>query len=423
MGLKCDDIVVIGGGAAGFFGATHCAGNFPDRRVLLLEASGRLLTKVRISGGGRCNVTHHCFDPGRLISYYPRGSRELRGAFSRFQPRDTVAWFADRGVILKTESDGRMFPVTDQSATIVGCLEEAAREAGVQISTKTPVRSITALADGGFRLQTNRDDTITAAAVLLATGSAPAGHDLAGSLGHRITPLAPSLFTFRIEAPLLQGLPGQTVPRVRLQLHPAGAGRAGRKMTSEGPLLFTHRGLSGPAVLRLSAFAARELQAAGYEASLQVSFLPDSNPQTCFDRLRGEDQDIPMERRNPEGISRRLFQRFLQLNGIDGRQPASACNSRDLRRLAESLTRHRLDIRGKDTFKEEFVTCGGVDLREVDFRTMESRICPGLYFAGEVLDVDGVTGGFNFQNAWTTAWIAAGHMGRTEPGTGPGPTA
>jgi predicted Rossmann fold flavoprotein len=411
--VKNPKIAVIGGGAAGYFAAINCAETFPQANVTLLEGTTRPLTKVRISGGGRCNVTHDCFDVATLVKNYPRGERELRGPFSKFQPRDTIEWFAKRGVELKIERDGRMFPVTNKSSTIIDCLEKAAADHKVnkRMGSDAIAKGIKRLPQGGFEI-TFKDKTEIFDRVLLATGSSPQGHSLAASLGHTITPLAPSLFTFEIKDARLGGLEGTSFALADLTLTPEGSGKTRFKQT--GPLLITHWGLSGPAVLKLSAWVARELFAADYKAELKVNFFSDyttdSMLQTLMDHKLANPKLIAVNDL-PFAITKRFWQRLLNPLGVDGKTFWASVSKEQLKKLATELCEGIYHVTGKGEFKEEFVTCGGVSLKEVDFRTMESRVCPGLFFAGEILDIDGITGGFNFQNAWTTGWIAGQHLG------------
>lgn len=398
-------VVVIGGGAAGFLAAITCAAADPGARVTILERSSHLLAKVRISGGGRCNVTHACFDPAVLVQHYPRGGKALRGPFTRFQPRDTMAWFERRGVRLKTEADGRVFPVTDRSETIVDCLLEAARTAGVEIRTGVHVRSVSK--PDRFRIELADTDPCLADRVLLATGGSPQGHRWAAALGHTIEPPVPSLFTFTVDDPRLKDLPGVSVPRATVAL-------TGTRLEQTGPVLITHWGLSGPAVLKLSAWAARELAQRRYRAELSIDWLPDLNGEQL--RLRVSALRTELARRmvassSPLGLPARLWLRLAGAAGIGAEQRWTAVSNRQVAALVNELSRGAYPITGKSAFKEEFVTCGGVRLDEVAFRTMESRRCAGLYFAGEILDIDGVTGGFNFQSAWTTGWLAGQAMG------------
>ncbi len=394
-------IAVIGGGAAGFFAAIAAAERLgKEGRVTLLEATAHPLAKVRISGGGRCNLTHSCFDPAELARRYPRGGRELLGAFHRWQPRDTLEWFAKRGVAAKAEADGRMFPVTDDSATVVDCLTRAARQAGVDLRLRCPVRSIRREGDG-FSLEL-ADGPLRVDRVILATGGAAGGggHALAAGLGHSIEPPVPSLFTFRIRDPRLEGLSG-------LSVADAGTEVQGTRLRERGPVLVTHDGLSGPGILRLSAWGARELAQANHRFTLGVNWAPTLAPaavEATLAGLREREARKSVATWNPLGIPARLWERLAAAAGASGTW--SNLPADRLKALAAQVSATRLQVDGKNTNKEEFVTCGGVRLREVDFRAMESRVAPGLFLAGEVLDIDGVTGGFNFQAAWTTGWLA-----------------
>jgi hypothetical protein len=410
------DVVVIGGGAAGFFGAIICAEANPRCKVTLLERNANVLGKVRISGGGRCNVTHACYDPAELIRHYPRGSLALRGPFTRFQPRDTVAWFERRGVRLKTERDGRIFPVSDDSATIVDCLIHAARDAGVQIRTKVETVRIVHEASR-FTIHLRDGEVFTCDRLLLATGSSAAGWRWAHALGHTVVPPVPSLFTFEITDARLEGLAGISVEHAIARLDGAAMGveaRNGASLQQSGALLITHWGLSGPAILRLSAWGARLLHECNYQAGLEVNWLPRLREDECVSQLSDHKRSRGgqlIAAHSPFGqMPQRLWQRLCQAAEVHDQQRWAKLPKANLLRLAQELQRTRFHISGKGQFKEEFVTCGGVDLDEMNFRTMESRIVSGLYFAGEILDIDGVTGGFNFQSAWTTGWLAGQAM-------------
>jgi predicted Rossmann fold flavoprotein len=409
-------VTVIGGGAAGFFGAIACAEQLGNRgTVTLFEATEHPLAKVRISGGGRCNATHACFEPRELVRRYPRGGRELLGAFHRFQPRDTIAWFAERGVELKTEPDGRMFPVTDDSATIADCLLRAAERAGVQVRTVTGVRSLEridpARRDGaasaaGFWVTLTDGAQLRCERVIVCTGGnrSSAGLTIAQKLGHTIEPPVPSLFTFHIEDPRLDGLAGVAFEQI-------GVSVPGTKLRETGPVLITHWGLSGPAILRLSAWGARQLAATNYEFPLHLNLVPTATPDTVGRALadvRAQHGRRQVVSGAPLPVPQRFWERLVAAAGVAPGTTWAQVGKAALAQLAAQLTATEFRVIGKSLFKEEFVTCGGVRLSEVDFRTMESRVCPGLHFAGEVLDIDGITGGFNFQAAWTTGWIA-GH--------------
>ncbi|MGB0371990.1 MAG: NAD(P)/FAD-dependent oxidoreductase [Opitutales bacterium] len=396
------DCIVVGGGAAGVFAAINCKEANPDLSVCVLEKAPRYLTKVGISGGGRCNVTHSCFDPRELVTRYPRGSRELRGPFSKWQPSDTMDWFESRGVELKTEGDGRIFPTTDDSQTIIDALMRAARETGVSMFSKQSVRSIQR-AEGTFSLET-KDKTYTASKIMLATGSLKEG-PLAKNLqdlGHSIQELAPSLFTFNIKDLRIKDLQGIAIEPTRVKI-------IGSKLENTGPVLITHWGLSGPGVLKLSAVAARELQKRNYTFEVSLNWLAGQSTQQVVDTLKSARKQRARQQVGSHalfGLPQRFWDRLVQTAQIRRDTVWSQLKADQEKALLRELTEMVLPVTGKSMNKEEFVTCGGVTLKEVDFRKMESRIVPGLHFGGEVLDIDGVTGGFNLQNAWTTGRLA-----------------
>jgi len=401
-------IGIVGGGAAGYFAAITAAEASPDCVVTVFEATAHLLAKVKVSGGGRCNVTHACFEPRELARRYPRGGRELLGAFSRWQPRDTVAWFEARGVALKTEADGRMFPVTDDSATIVGCLMGAAQKAGVIIRTNCGVKAVERRGDRGFVLTTTTGETVTVDRLLLATGGnkASSGFAIAAQFGHAIEEPVPSLFTFHVTDPRLRELSGVSVEE-------AATAVPGTPLKERGPLLVTHWGLSGPAILKLSAWGARILHDCGYQFTLTVNWAPSFNPETARAALEMARAANPRKQVTtwcPLGLPLRLWEKLVVAAGLAPDAIWNSAGNAALRALASQVCEGRFAVNGKSMFKEEFVTCGGVRLAEVDFKTMESRLIPGLYFAGECLDLDGITGGFNFQAAWTTGWLAGQAM-------------
>lgn len=398
-------ILIIGGGAAGFFGAIACATANPRDHVTLLEAGTTVLGKVRISGGGRCNVTHHCFDPALLVQHYPRGGKALRGAFSRFQPQDTIAWFEARGVTLKTEADGRVFPASDDSETIIDCLVKEATALGIRIRTRAAVKDIVKVGSEFQVTVAQQTQPLVGDRLLLATGSSPQGYRLAARLGHRLIPPLPSLFTFQIDDPLLHERSGLSVQPVQATLKLPQQ----PPLTQTGAILVTHWGFSGPVVLKLSAWGARALAAHNYRGTLVVNWLPHlSLPQIQAD-LESCRTDMPkraIANHCPFPLPRRLWRYWISTLGIAPEQTWAYLSKKQLLALAEALHRGTFAIAGKGAFKEEFVTCGGIDLKEVDFKTMASRCCEGLFLAGEILDIDGVTGGFNLQSAWTTGWIA-----------------
>ncbi|NGX38046.1 MAG: Ferredoxin--NADP reductase [Chlamydiae bacterium] len=345
-------LIVIGGGAAGIFAALRAKKCNPDARVLLLEKTAVLLAKVRISGGGRCNVTHSCFDPKELTSHYPRGNKELLGPFHRFGPKDTIEWFQGKGITLKTEKDGRIFPATDSSETIIQCLLGEAKRLNVEIGLRQKIQTIEKTEEG-FCIHLKEGESLHCKKLLLATGSSSQGYEWAKQLGHTIQKPLPSLFTFNVPTSPLKELSGISATDCELHLK-------GTSFRQRGPVLITHFGFSGPAVIKLSAWAAPYLFEKGYKADLIINWMPGSTP-----------------------LPKRL-----------------------MKKLKQDLHADCFRIEGKTTHREEFVTCGGVTLNEINFKTMESKICPGLYFAGEILNIDGVTGGFNFQNAWTTGFLA-----------------
>jgi predicted Rossmann fold flavoprotein len=406
LGMRSRRVIVVGGGAAGFFAAITCAEALPGAEVTVLEKGARFLGKVLISGGGRCNVTNGRFDSGALTEYYPRGARALLGPCRRFEAADTIAWFEARGVKLKMERDGRMFPITDSSQTIVDCLMRAAFAAGVTLQTGCDVTSAARLPDGSFALTLANGQTMACDRLLLATGGCrgvEAGA-LAASLGHSLAPIAPSLFTFHIETPWLRALSGVSVEQVTASI-------PGTDLRETGPILLTHWGVSGPVILRLSAWGARRLQELNYQFILRLNWLPGLTLEEIEAALRQRRESDPARLLVNAPIAplpARLWERLVLALDIPRDLRCADLSRAASHALLQQLTRHEFKVTGKSLNKDEFVTCGGVRLNEVNFQTMESRVCPGLYFAGELLDIDGVTGGYNFQAAWTTGWIA-GH--------------
>jgi predicted Rossmann fold flavoprotein len=401
-------IIVAGGGAAGFFAAITCAEAQAGLEVTLLERSSQFLSKVRISGGGRCNVTNACFDARELASHYPRGERALIGPLERFQPRDTMTWFQERGAALKIEPDGRVFPTSDSSHTIIDCLLRSARDAGVGLQSGRGLSLATRNPEGGFRLLLTDGETVECDRLLLATGGCRAAlaGQLAVSLGHSLEPPVPSLFTLTIESPWLRTLAGVTVATVELSV-------PGMRLRQQGPLLATHWGLSGPAVLRLSAWGARMLHSVGYRFPLRVNWLPHLDGASIDRMLRSRQEKSPARsiiNLPIPPLPGRLWEELVLAAGIGCQTRWSELSGGARHRLIEQLIRTEFEVTGKSLNKDEFVTCGGVRLGEVNFRTMESRVCPGLHLAGELLDIDGLTGGFNFQAAWTTGWLAGRAM-------------
>ena len=403
-----ETVIIVGGGAAGFFAAINTKQKSPKLRVILLEGTRRVLTKVKISGGGRCNLTHNCFDPAALASCYPRGSKELKAAFYSFQPKDTLDWFEKRGVKAKAEKDGRMFPVSNKSTQVIDCLLHEANKSGIELLLGKKIIAIQKDSDK-FILSLFGDEILKADHLVLATGSSPSGYNFSKELGHEIISPVPSLFTFNIKDPLLEELMGQSFNSVHLELSFEKNLKL-KKYKQTGPLLITHWGLSGPAVLKLSAFAARDLQSTNYQAKLKVNFLPLMNKEEALDFLlsykENHKKDL-LKKKSPFELTKRFWARILEISELSENLTWYEVSKKNLQKMAQVLTENLLSVKGKGVFKEEFVTAGGIPLKEVDFKTMESRACSSLYFCGEILNVDGITGGFNFQNAWTTAWLVS----------------
>ncbi len=396
-------LVVIGGGAAGFFCAVNAARMNPALEVILLEKTNKILSKVKVSGGGRCNVTHSCFEIADMVRNYPRGANFLKKAFHQFFTTDTIKWFSDRGVMLKKEEDGRMFPVTDSSQTIIDCLMREADQYGVQVKMKSEVERI--VADSTFRLEFQGGHSIPADFVCIASGGYPKTEMFAWlkQTGHTIEEPVPSLFTFNMPGNKVRELPGISVNDARVRV-------AGSKLSSAGPLLITHWGMSGPAILRLSAWGAREFAACNYQFTILVNWLGEmKEPQLLekFRSLRFELASQKINNRNPLGLPQRLWQYLLEESGINPELRWADLPAKEQNRLIKNCCGQEFQVSGKTTFKEEFVTAGGIKLGEIDPNTMQSKIQPGLFFAGEIMDVDGITGGFNFQHAWTSGYIAA----------------
>lgn len=397
-------LIVVGGGAAGFFCAVNAARINPSLEVVIIEKSFKLLSKVKVSGGGRCNVTHACFSMADMIKKYPRGSAFLKKAFHSFFTTDTIQWFKERGVELKTEPDGRMFPITNSSQTIIDCLMGEVKKYGVEILMHKEVGKIfkeSALWSVAFKTGGN----LQADYICIASGGYPKSiqFEWLQKLGHTIAEPLPSLFTFNMRGNAITSLMGVSVERVQVKI-------IGSKLTEEGPLLITHWGMSGPAILKLSAWGARELAARNWNFGIVVNWLPAYNEQTLkdkFQQVRFEIAAQKISNRNPFALPSRLWEYFLQQSGINQNIRWADLPAKEQNKLIKNLCAQEFAIGGKTTFKEEFVTSGGIVLEEVDHNTMQSKIVPNLYFAGEVLNVDGVTGGFNFQNAWTTGWVAA----------------
>jgi len=394
-------LIIIGGGAAGYFAAINAAELNPELEVVILEGSNKVLQKVKVSGGGRCNVTHACFTPSELTEFYPRGKKELRGPFHQFMAGDTMEWFENRGVPLKIEDDNRIFPESNSSQTIIDCFLDSAKNAGVQLKTSTRVDAIEKREDT-FVVKTN-GETMIADYLLVASGSNAKVWSMVENLGHKVIPPVPSLFTFNIQHEILKDIPGISVPQATVKV-------LNSKLEENGPLLITHWGLSGPGILKLSAWGALELHKKGYLFEIEVNWL-SKKYETVLDLLKSAKKEnakkIVVLRSVFEVIPKRFWMKLVVLAKISETDQWAQLNNKQLENLAACLTRCKFKVNGKSTFKEEFVTAGGIDLKEINFKRFESKIHSNLFFAGEVLNIDAITGGFNFQNAWTGSWIVA----------------
>lgn len=397
-------VCVIGGGAAGFFAAINIAIKHPEYRVEILEKSQKLLAKVKVSGGGRCNITHACFDRKELVKHYPRGEKELQQVFARFDTSDTINWFAEQGLLMHTEADGRMFPRSNNSQEVIDCFMRLARKYRVQIETGCELQHIRTLGPG-FELKTSSSNKHCDLLVCAMGGHPKSGfYDVIRRLGHSIIEPLPSLFTFNLPAePLCKTLQGVSVPMAEVRI-------AESVFKQQGPLLITHWGLSGPAVLKLSAFGAKEMAKRNYQSRILVNWLHPLSFQEAEERLKEtkstKGKALP-QNQLPFALPKRLWEFLCRKAGWQSHKPWAEMAGKDLSALARILTTDDYEVKGKTTFKEEFVTCGGIDLKEVDLKSMQSKRIPGLFFCGEVLDIDGITGGFNFQSAWSTAWIVS----------------
>jgi len=411
------DLIVVGGGAAGYFAAITAAEALnalgKPCRVLILEKTPHVLGKVKISGGGRCNVTHACFDPKELTGFYPRGHRSLIGPFHRWGPTETVQWFENRGVPLKTEPDGRIFPASDRSQAIIDCLTRAAEEAGVIVKTSHGVVSTHPKDETSSRFlvtteHEKKHQVHQTRSVLLAAGGTrlSAGAKLATALGHTLAPDAPSLFAFNISDPRLSGLSGVSVQNAQVSTR-TPKGKKSANLQTSGPLLITHHGLSGPAILKLSAWGARTFHQQQYQFSIHINWLPDTDVADVLTHTRSTWGKRKIFTRPPfEGFPKRLWHSLCTAASVPDDLTWAQLSKTTLNQITHQLTNATFSVSGKSINKDEFVTCGGVKLKDVNLRTMESKLTPGLYLAGEILDIDGVTGGFNFQNAWTTGYLA-----------------
>ncbi|TDE01090.1 NAD(P)/FAD-dependent oxidoreductase [Flavobacterium sandaracinum] len=398
------DIIIVGGGAAGFFTAINIVEKNPKLKVAILERGAEVLQKVRISGGGRCNVTHACFEPNELVKFYPRGEKELRGPFHQFCSGDTIEWFEKHGVELKIEADGRMFPVSNSSQTIIDCFLKATQKLGIAVLTGQSVQSIFNPEVSGekfWKIETQTENYL-AEKLILATGSNPKIWEMLQSFGHAVITPVPSLFTFNIKDSRIKELPGvAALATVKVK---------DTKLTSTGPLLITHWGMSGPAILKLSAWGARILHDKNYQFTIFVNWLNDADQEDVEKKLKELKQEHAkksVSKKSPFEITNRLWESLVLASGIEAETKWADLSKIQLQNLANQLTNGTFQVNGKSTFKEEFVTAGGIDLKEINFKTMESKLHENLYFAGEIVNIDAITGGFNFQNAWTSGFIVA----------------
>ncbi|WP_035668503.1 NAD(P)/FAD-dependent oxidoreductase [Flavobacterium sp. 83] len=394
------DIIIVGGGAAGFFTAINIVEKNPKLKVAILERGAEVLQKVRISGGGRCNVTHACFEPNELVKFYPRGEKELRGPFHQFCSGDTIEWFEQHGVELKIEADGRMFPVSNSSQSIIDCFLKATQKLGIAVLTGQSVQSIFKK-DTAWKIETQNENYL-AEKVILATGSNPKVWEMLQTFGHAVVSPVPSLFTFNIKDSRIKELPG-VAAQVTVKVKDT-------KLSSTGPLLITHWGMSGPAILKLSAWGARILHDKNYQFTIFVNWLNDADKEDVEKKLKELKQEHAkksVSKKSPFELTNRLWESLVLASGIEVETKWADLSKIQLQNLANQLTNGTFQVNGKSTFKEEFVTAGGIDLKEINFKTMESKLHENLYFAGEIVNIDAITGGFNFQNAWTSGFIVA----------------
>jgi len=402
LGVK--NIIIIGGGAAGFFAAINLAIRKPGYKISILEKTNKLLSKVKVSGGGRCNVTHACFDNNELTKNYPRGNKELKQVFHQFSVKDTITWFETHGVKLKEEEDGRMFPVTDNSQTIIDCFLYLAKKYNISIITQCEVFAIKKMGTS-FKIKTNISE-LNADTVICSSGghNKEESYNIIKNVGHTIIKPIPSLFTINLpDDNIKKELQGISVPQALVKI-------SGSKLNYHGPVLITHWGLSGPAVLKLSAFAAYEFFESNYMATILVNWIWPNNiheTEAGLKQIQKEKNRALPWSFAAFNLPKRLWEFLCERSGIDNRRPWAEINNKQIIKLAGNICNCNFKMEGKTTFKEEFVSCGGVSLKEIDFKTMQSKIVPGLFFCGEVINIDGITGGFNFQNAWSTAWICA----------------
>lgn len=394
------DIIIVGGGAAGFFAAINIVEKNPKLKVAILERGKEVLSKVRISGGGRCNVTHACFEPNELVKFYPRGEKELRGPFHQFCSGDTIEWFDNHGVELKIEADGRMFPVSNSSQTIIDCFIQATQKLGISVLTGQSVQSIFKK-EAFWKIET-QSETYIVEKLIMATGSNPKIWEMLHTFGHAIISPVPSLFTFNIKDARIKELPG-VAAQVSVKVKDT-------KLETSGPLLITHWGMSGPAILKLSAWGARILHDKNYQFTIFVNWLNDldaENVEKTLKELKLEHAKKAVSKKSPFDLTNRLWESLVLASDIESETKWADLSKIQLQNLTHQLTNGTFQVNGKSTFKEEFVTAGGIDLKEINFKTMESKLHENLYFAGEIVNIDAVTGGYNFQNAWTSGFIVA----------------
>lgn len=397
------DIVIVGGGAAGFFTAINIVEKNPKLKVAILERGSEVLSKVRVSGGGRCNLTHACFEPNELVKFYPRGEKELRGPFHQFSSGDTIEWFRNHGIVLKVEDDGRVFPVSNSSQTVIDCFLEATQKLGITVLTQQSVQSIFKNEEF-WKVETQKEQYITEK-LILATGSNPKIWEMLQTFGHAIVSPVPSLFTFNIKDARIKELPGVST-HVSVKVKDT-------KLASTGPLLITHWGMSGPAILKLSAWGARILSEKEYQFTIFVNWLNDISTEEAekiLKELKQEHAKKAVSKKSPFEFPNRLWESLVLASRIDEETKWADLTKIQLQNLSNQLTNSSFEVNGKSTFKEEFVTAGGIDLKEINFKTMESKLHKNIYFAGEIINIDAITGGFNFQNAWTSGYILANSL-------------
>jgi len=398
------DVIIVGGGAAGFFTAINIVEKNPKLKVAILERGKEVLSKVRVSGGGRCNVTHACFVPNDLVKFYPRGEKELRGPFHQFCSGDTILWFEQHGVELKIEEDGRMFPVSDSSQTIIYCFINATQKLKIDVLTGQSVQSIYKGNDY-WKVETNHQN-FSCQQLVLTTGSNPKIWEMLTNIGHTIVPPVPSLFTFNIKDPRIKDLMGLSAfAKVKVK---------NSKLEASGPLLITHWGMSGPGILRLSAWGAMELFQKNYQFAILVNWLNEATFEETIETLKElklEHSKKVVAKKSPFELPNRLWESLVLASQISAETKWADLTKNQLTHLADQLTNGEFQVNGKSTFKEEFVTAGGIDLKEINFKTMESKLHENLYFAGEIVNIDAITGGFNFQNAWTGGFLVAEAIG------------